>query len=155
MENSQGSDTQFPSIYHEVMGPDAMFSEWWVLSQFFHSPLSLSSRGSLVLLHSSAIRVVSFAYLAILIPACASSSLAFHMMYPAYKFKEAGWQYSALMYSFPIWNQSTVSCPVLPVASWPAYRFLKRQVRGLVFPSLSEFSTVCCDPHSQRLWHSQ
>ena len=25
----------------------------------------------------------------------------------------------------------------------------------LVFPSLSEFSTVDCDPHSQRLWHSQ
>ena len=23
-----------------------------------------------------------------------------------------------------------------------------------VFPSLSEFSTVYCDPHSQRLWHS-
>ena len=23
------------------------------------------------------------------------------------------------------------------------------------FPSLSEFSTVYCDPHSQRLWHSQ
>ena len=50
---------------------------------------------------------------------------------------------------FPIWNQSVVPCPVLTVASWPAYRFLKRQVRsgGLVFPSLSEFSTVCCDPH--------
>ena len=30
---------------------------------------------------------------------------------------------------FPIWNQSVVSCPVLTVASWPAYRFLKRQVR--------------------------
>ena len=26
---------------------------------------------------------------------------------------------------------------------------------GLVFPSLEEFSTVCCDPHSQRLWRSQ
>ena len=26
---------------------------------------------------------------------------------------------------------------------------------GLVSPSLSEFSTVYCDPHSQRLWHSQ
>ena len=26
---------------------------------------------------------------------------------------------------------------------------------GLVFPSLAEFSTVYCDPHSQRLWHSQ
>ena len=30
---------------------------------------------------------------------------------------------------FPIWNQSVVPCPVLIVASWPAYRFLKRQVR--------------------------
>ena len=29
---------------------------------------------------------------------------------------------------FPIWNQSVVPCPVLTVASWPAYRFLKRQV---------------------------
>ena len=28
-------------------------------------------------------------------------------------------------------------------------------VGGLVFPSLKEFSTVYCDPHSQRLWHSQ
>ena len=26
---------------------------------------------------------------------------------------------------------------------------------GLVFPFLEEFATVCCDPHSQRLWHSQ
>ena len=39
-----------PSICHEVMGPDAMiFSECWVLSQLFHSLLSVSSRGSLVL----------------------------------------------------------------------------------------------------------
>ena len=29
---------------------------------------------------------------------------------------------------FPIWNQSVVPCPVLTVASWPAYRFLKKQV---------------------------
>ena len=28
------------------------------------------------------------------------------------------------------------------------------QIWGLVFPSLSEFSTVYCDPHSHRLWHS-
>ena len=33
------------------------------------------------------------------------------------------------MYSFPIWNQSVVPCPVLTVASWPAHRFLRRQVR--------------------------
>ena len=28
-----------------------------------------------------------------------------------------------------LWNQSVVPCPVLTVASWPAYRYLKRQVR--------------------------
>ena len=30
---------------------------------------------------------------------------------------------------FPIWNQSVVPCPVLTVASWPAYKFLRIQVR--------------------------
>ena len=42
-----------PPICHEVMGPDAMilvFSMLSFLSPLFHSPLSLSSRGSLVLL---------------------------------------------------------------------------------------------------------
>ena len=81
-----------PSICHEVMGQDAMIFvfECWVLTQLFHSPLSLSLRGSSVPL--SAMRVVSSAYLrlliflpAILIPACASSSPAFLMMYSAYK----------------------------------------------------------------------
>ena len=40
--------TVCPSICHEVMGPDmpwSSFSECWALSQLFHSPLSLSSRG--------------------------------------------------------------------------------------------------------------
>ena len=39
-----------PSICHEVMGLDAMILvfEYWVLSQLFNSPLSPSSRGSLV-----------------------------------------------------------------------------------------------------------
>ena len=45
--------TVSPSICHEVMGPDAViFVFWiWALSQLFHSPLSLSSRGFLVPLH--------------------------------------------------------------------------------------------------------
>ena len=30
---------------------------------------------------------------------------------------------------FPIRNQSVIPCPVLIVASWPAYRFLMRQIR--------------------------
>src|SRR5574337_110188 len=32
--------------------------------------------------------------------------------------------------------------------------FSRGRSGGLLFPSLSEFSTVYCDPHSQRLWHS-
>ena len=33
--------------------------------------------------------------------------------------------------------------------------FSRGRSGGLVCPSLSEFSTVCCGPHNQRLWHSQ
>ena len=40
-----------PTICHEVVGPDAMIFECWVLSQVFHSLLSPSPRGSLVPLH--------------------------------------------------------------------------------------------------------
>ena len=87
--------------------PWSSFSECWALSQFFHSPLTfikwLFSSSSL-----SAVRVVSSAYLrlliflpAILMPACALSSPAFHMMYSAYKLNKQGWQYIAMMYSFP------------------------------------------------------
>ena len=35
---------------------------------------------------------------------------------------------------FPIWNQSVVPCPVVTVVSWPAYRFLSRQVRWSGIP---------------------
>ena len=64
-------------VFHDLI------FQCWVLSQLFHSPFSPSSRGSSSL---SAIKVVSSAYLrllvfllAILTPACDSSSLAFHM----------------------------------------------------------------------------
>ena len=43
--------TVSPSICHVVMGPDAMILVFWMLSQLFHSPLSLSSRGFLVPFH--------------------------------------------------------------------------------------------------------
>ena len=35
---------------------------------------------------------------------------------------------------FLIWKQSVVPCPVLTVASWPAYRFLRRQIRWSSIP---------------------
>ena len=51
--NSDTVSTVSPSICHEVMGPDAMTLVLWMLSfkPTFFSPLSISSRGSLVLLH--------------------------------------------------------------------------------------------------------
>ena len=86
----------------------------------------------------SAIRVVSFAYLRLLIflpanliPACALSSPAFHMMYSAYK---QGDNIQPWCTPFLIWNQSVVSCLIITVASWPAYRFLRRQVRWSGIP---------------------
>ena len=54
-----------------------------------------------------------------------------------------------------IWNQSVVSCPVLIVASWHTYRVLSRQVRWSGISISLKLSTICCDPHSQKLWHSQ
>ena len=146
------------------MGPDAMIFVFWMLS--FKPTFSLSTFTFIKRLFSSsslfAIRVVSSAYLrllillpAILIPACASSSPAFLMMYSAYKLNKQGDDIQPWRTTFPIWNQSVVPCPVLTVASWPAYRFLKRQVRWPGIPTLEDFSTVCCDPHSQSLWCSQ
>ena len=112
--------------------PWSLFSECLALSQLFHSPLSLSSRGYLVPLHF----LVSSAYLrlliflpAILIPACASSSPAFLTMYSACKLNKQRDNIQPWRTLFPIWKQPVVPCPVLTVASWPAYRFLKRQVR--------------------------
>ena len=77
----------FPHLFATSDGSgchELHFFECRVLSQLFHSPLSLSSRGSSL----SAIRVVSSAYLslliflpAILITACASSSLTFRMTF--------------------------------------------------------------------------
>ena len=78
-------------LCHELMGKDAMIFTFWLLS--FKPTFSLSSFIFITRFFSSsslsAIRVVSVAYLffiflpAILIPACASSSPAFLMMYSA------------------------------------------------------------------------
>ena len=133
------------------MGPDV--SECWVLSQLFHSPLWLSSRGSLVLLHFSAITVVLSAYLrllifllAVLIPACASSSLALRMMHSAYKLNKQGDNIQPWHAPFPIWNQSIVhvssNCCFLTCIQIS-------QAAGQVvwYSHLLKNFPVCCDPH--------
>ena len=96
------------SIQHEVMGPDAMTFIFWMLSSkpdFSLSSLTFISTDSSVpprfLTNGSAVLISEVvictselcisAYLrliflpAILVPGCASSSLAFRMMYSAYK----------------------------------------------------------------------
>ena len=130
--------TPSPSICHEVMEPDAMILVFWLLS--FKPTFSLSSFTFIKWLFSSSSlsvkRVVSSAYLrlliflpAILIPACTSCSPAFHMIYSAYKLNKHSDNIQPWHTPFTIWNQSIVPCPVLTVASWPAYRLFERQVR--------------------------
>ena len=108
-----------PYIYHEVMGPEAMILVFWMLS--FKLTFSLPSftfiKRLLSSSSSSVIRVVSSAYLRlliflpeILIPACASSSPAFHMMYSACKLNKQVDNKQPWCTPFPIWNQSVVPC---------------------------------------------
>ena len=133
-----------PSICHEVIGPDAMILVFWMLS--FRPTFSISSFTLIKRFFSSsllfAIRVVSSAYLrllifllAVLIPACASSSPAFLMMYSAYKLNKQGDDIQPWCIPFPIQNLSVVPCLVLTVDSSPAYRFLNRS-GDLLFSSL-------------------
>ena len=99
----------------------------------FHSPLTFIKRlfsSSLL----SAIRVVSFTYLRlliflplVLIPACDSFSPAFFMIYFAYKLKKQGDNIKPWHTPFPIWNQSILQCPVLTGASWPAIQVTQEE----------------------------
>ena len=57
-------------------------------------------------------------------------------MYSAYKLNKQDDNIQPWCTPFPVWNQSVVPCPVLTVASWPAYRFFKRQVRWSGMPLL-------------------
>ena len=92
------------------------FSECWVLSQqslsFFTFIKRLFSSSSL-----SAIKMVSYAYLrllmflcAVLTPACSSTSLEFCRMYSAYKLNKQGDYIQAWHTPSPILNQSVVPC---------------------------------------------
>ena len=115
---------------------------FWMLK--FKSTFSLSSFTFIKRLFSSsslsAIRVVSSAYLklliflpAILIPACASSSLAFRMMYCPCKLNKEGDDIQPWRTPFPIWNQSVVLCLLLLDLHTD---FSGGGYGGLVFPSL-------------------
>ena len=167
-----------PSTCNEVMGLGVMIFVFWMLS--FKPTFSLYSFTFIKKFFSSfsfsAIRVVSSAYLRLLIfllailnSVCASWSLAFHIMYSAYKLNKQGDNIQPWHSPFPIWSQSVVPCPVffflklyiivlvLPnikmnLASWPAYRFHKRQVRWPCIPiTLRVFHSLLWSTQSKAL----
>ena len=134
---------------------------FWMLS--FKPAVSVSSFTFIKKLLSSslisAIRVVSSAYvriliflLAILIPAWASSSLAFHIMSSAGKLNKQGDNIQPWCTPFPILNQSIVPSLVLTAVSWPACRFLRRQKRWSGIPiSLGIFHSLLWSTQSKAL----
>ena len=131
-----------PSICHEVMGPDAMILVFWMLS--FKPTFSLSSFTLIKRLFSSSLlSAIGCCHLHIW--GCwyfswqswfqlVSSSPTFCMIYSAYKLNNQGDNIQPWCTPFPIWNQFIVQCLVLTIASWSAYRFLRRQVRWFGIP---------------------
>ena len=133
-----------PSICHEVTGLDAMILVILIFS--FKLALSLSSLNLIKRLFSSfllsAFRVVSSTYLGLLIlllpilmPVCNSSNPAFLMMCSAYRLNKQGDSRQPSRTPFSILKLSVVPYRVLTVASWPTYKFLRREVRCSVIPT--------------------
>ena len=131
------------------MGPGAMIFVFWVLG--FKPGFSVSSFTFIKRLFSSSLlsvicRMVSAGWCHLHIwdywyfsqqswfQLVLHSSPAFLMMYSAYKLNKYRDSIQPWHTPFPIWNQCVVPCPVLTIASWPAYRFVKRQVRWSGIP---------------------
>ena len=131
-------------VFQCCFKPAFSFSSFTFIKRFFSSSLL------------SAIRVVSSPYLkliflpTVLIPACVSSSPAFHMKYSAYKLNEHSDNMQPWLTPLPILNQSVAPCPIPTVASWPAYRLLRRQVRWSGMPTSLRIFHSCCVENSER-----
>ena len=120
---------------HDLCFLNVEFSANFLLPLFhFHQRLFSSSSLSAIKVVSSANLRLFIFLMAILIPACASSSLAFCMMYSAYILNKQGDNIQPWHTPFPIWSQSVVQCPVLTFAFWSVYRFFRRQVRWSGIP---------------------
>ena len=77
------------------------------------------------------------------------------MLYSACKLNKQGYNVQPWCTPFSILNQSIVPCLGLTVASWPTYRFLRRQVKWSGIPISWRIFHSLCDLHSQRFRHSQ
>ena len=149
-----------PSIWHEVMGFNANVLIFWMLS--FKPAFSLSSFNFIKWLqflfaffHKSDVICISEVidiFLGNLDSRLCFIQQAFRMIHSAYKLNKQGDNIQPWCTPLPIWNQSTVLYLVLTVASWPAYRFLRRQIRWSVFPiSLGIFHSLLWSTQSKAL----
>ena len=145
------------SICHEVMGLGAMIFIFWMLS--FKSVLSLFfftlinrdfSYSSLSVIKVvtkwlppkclnhwsgySLLSVICISEVVDISPSNLDSSPAFHVIYYVYKLNSQSDHIQPWHTPFPIWNQFIVPCPILTVASWPTYTFLRTQVRQSGIP---------------------
>ena len=152
--------TVSPSICHEMMGPDAMIFVFWMLS--FKPTFSLSSFTFIRrLVNSSLLFAIRWCHLRIwgywyfshqswfqrvLPPAQRFLCCTLHI-----KLNKQGDSIQPWCTPFPIWNQSVFPCPILTVASWPAYRFLKRQVRWSGIPISWIFHSLLWSTQSKSL----
>ena len=89
-------------------------------------------------------------------PSHLGSSLCFFqpsvlIMYSAYKLNKQGAIYSLDVLLFLFGTSLLFHVQLLPDLN---IGFSRGWSGGLIFPSLSEFSTISWDPHCQRLWHS-
>ena len=138
------------STCYEVMEPDAVIIIVWMLS--FKPAFSCSSITFIKKFFNSSWPLpLGWCHLHILdiyiSPHNPDSSLCFIqpgfcMMYFTYKLNKQVDNIQPWLTPFPILNQSIVPCLVLTVASRPAYRFFRKQVRW------------CGIPISLRIFHS-
>ena len=127
------------------MGPDTIFlivsfkltfslSSFTLIKMFFSSSLLSAIR----VVSSTCLRLLMF-LLPILIPAYDSSGPASLMMFWACRLNKQGDSRQPCGTPFSVLNQSVFPFRVQTVASWPAYRFLRRQVRWSGIPICKSF----------------
>ena len=106
-------------------------SSFTLIKRFFSSSLLSAISG----VSSVYMRLLIFLPV-ILIPACNSSSLGYHMMGSAYQINKQGDNKQPCHTPFSILNQSVVPYMVLTLASWLACRFPRRQVKMVWYSHL-------------------
>ena len=127
--------------------PTFSFFSFTLIKSLFNS----SSLSAIKVMLSAYLRLLIF-LLAILIPACNSSSPAFYFMSSVYKLNKQDENIQPCHTPFSILNQSFVPYNVPTVASWPIYRFLRRQVRWSAIPfSLRVFHRLSSFTQSKTL----